>query len=211
MSGLLKVLKNNNLGCVVIMGFIRSCKLCVAIAVIALVGCSSGGGDSGGVSKPSSSSTSSSTSTTSSGGAGTVAEKTVTEIPTSVVDATSVGADLVGVEATDQKGNIVTAYVGSTSLADGTVVTEGVDLGAPDNYKIITNKFLKISYPDIVEANRQTVMVEFKEHFTTVMVYDPSESLMKRTPFIVLDDNKIRFRAKPVSGEIIFSLIDITE
>ena len=44
-----------------------------------------------------------------------------------------------------------------------------------------------------------------------VFVYDSKNGFMKKTPFMVNDDNEIVFKVEPVNGKIIFSLIDEIE
>lgn len=134
-----------------------------------------------------------------------------TENTIQVVDATSVGSGLQGLETSDQKGNVVTTFVADVLPKDSVKITEGVDFGKPDGYEIITNQFVELTYPVSIKAQRQIVRVTPNGVFNTVMVFDPDAEVMREIPYVELNGNVIEFRVKPVDGKITFALINVTE
>jgi len=142
----------------------------------------------------------------------TVSIVSITVSSISIVDATSVGENMKGLELTDKKGNIITTYVSDSLPDDAVGIKDGMELGAPAGYEIITNEFIELTYSDaVVNDQRQTIRITHIGDFNTVMIFDTHEKEMTRTPYLILDDGRVEFRATPIDGKITFSLINITE
>ena len=134
----------------------------------------------------------------------------------SIVDSSSFGPYVKGLEFSDQKGNIITIYVPNyDKLPDFSVeMRDCINLGAPEGYEIITNEFIEFKFPDSVveiEDWTYTIAVKTVEDFNTVMIFDEDENVMVRTPYSGSDDGRIEFRAVPSNKKITFALINISE
>lgn len=135
----------------------------------------------------------------------------VTDI--SIVDASDISPYLKGLEFTDKKGNIITIYIFETLSKDSVKIKEGIGLGLPRSYELITNNFIEITYPDSIKDNTQVIKVIPNGNFNTVMRLDDDADVMAMVPFSDVDDQgkEFEFRVTPINGKIIFSLINITE
>jgi len=114
------------------------------------------------------------------------------------------------IQKTDRNNNEITVFIQDIYDQNKVEIKEGIDYGKPKKYRIITNNFIEITYPEEV-INRQIIEVKPIVKFNTVMVYDPNENTMERIPYIINKQGYVEFREKPINGKIIFSLIFITE
>ncbi len=115
----------------------------------------------------------------------------------------------------DSNKNVIKTYLPNSYNKDDLTIVEwievkGIDFKKAEWLQIITHGFIQITYPP--EINKpQTIAVKPSKKVNIVFVYDSKNGFMKKTPFMVNDDNEIVFKVEPVNGKIIFSLIDEIE
>lgn len=127
------------------------------------------------------------------------------------VDGSPVFPDSQGIQLVDEKNNVITTYISNEIPSSAVAVESGIDLGAPSNYQIITNGFIKITYSDLLVGAIQTIRVTPSDNFNTILVYDETEDLLEVMPYVDIDGGGSEFRIKPIEGNIIFALFNLEE
>ena len=118
--------------------------------------------------------------------------------------------DIKGVTKSDLNGNQVTTYIYGAVEATAVKITEGIDFGKPEKFEIVTNGFIQITYPPEIKKP-QIIGIRPSKKGNTVLVHDSKNGFMKKTPFMVNDDNEIVFKVEPINGKIIFSIVNELE
>lgn len=132
------------------------------------------------------------------------------ELLLQTIDNVDIGKSIIGLETKDNKGNNIIIYLPNSFNKDGIKIKDGINYGKPENYDIITNNFIEITYPEKM-VYRQTIEIKPVEEINTVMVFNPDEMEMTRTPYTNLDNGGIEFRVEPVNSKVIFALMFISE
>ena len=128
------------------------------------------------------------------------------------VDASDVGANLVGAEYQDTYGNTITCYIGKKSSIAELEITEGYDYGIelPPEYIFTTNKFIKINYPAEYEDGRTLIKINYSTPPDRVIVYDNAAGEFKLAPFINnSDEGFVKIKTDIQGGSVGVSLVNI--
>lgn len=127
-------------------------------------------------------------------------------VPASPIEETGVEI----LQGQDTKGNIINVVTyDSQELTDPTI-NEGVDLGLPEEYEQITNKFIDIQYVEEIEEKLE-VRITPSDEFDVIWLYSEIEKSVQRIPFSVDEEGTIKLRVKPEQGRILFSLLKIND
>ena len=130
------------------------------------------------------------------------------------VDASDVGPNLVGAEYQDTYGNTVTCFIGEESSIAELEIIEGVDYGIElsSEYPFITNKFIKINYPEESDYGRALIKINYSTPPDRVIVYDESAGEFKLAPFINnVDEGYVKIKTDIQNGSVGVSLVNTTE
>jgi hypothetical protein len=111
--------------------------------------------------------------------------------------------------AIDSNQNEILVYIESSVDILNLQITEGIDNGTPtDAYNVKTNGFIKIDY-GLESEDLHIIRIRTNSTFNTLFVKNTTTLSMNRTPYEMLDDELIEFRAVPINGQIEFALYNI--
>jgi hypothetical protein len=111
----------------------------------------------------------------------------------------------------DAKGNEINLVTYQSLQLAAPIINEGIDLGVPDKYEQITNKFIDIQYPAETAEEKHEVRIIPLERFDIIWQYNEEDESVRRIPFFIDEDGTVTFSTKPENGRVTFSMLKINE
>jgi len=108
-------------------------------------------------------------------------------------------------DGTDSRGNQIKIYIQPELNRDDVLIEEGLNYGVPDSFKVITNNYIRVNYPNEIRRY-QTIRIKPVENFNTLLVRADDGS-MAVMPYSIKEKGFIEFVLEPINQTIEFLLV----